>query len=1002
VYRRAVGLLGGAGLVLGVVAVVSDSAGAAPARTEATNTYIVQMSDLPVAGYTGKVPGYRATRPTNGGKLDARSADAVRYRGYLKSRHDAVIMSTGNIGRIYDYTLSFNGFAARMSTQTASKLARTPGVLSVAKSQMMKVDTVSTPHFLGLDAPKGIWSKLGGQARAGGGKSLVIGDIDSGIWPENPAFRPLKNAGRLDGWHGVCQAGEQWTAANCNNKIVGARFYNSDLGGADTIHQAPFSQEVNSARDINGHGSHTASTAAGDADTNVVVDGNSLGKASGMAPAARIAVYKALWNLSDNTASGSDVDITQAIDDAVSDGVDVINFSVSGSSTTNVDSVETAFLFAADAGVFVSASAGNSGPTAATVAHNDPWVTTVAAGTHDRIFQASVTLGNGTTYTGVGLGGAVPSSPIAVSTALGLTGADPTATTLCMSREWDPAHPEGFLDPAKVAGKIVICNRGVNDRVDKSKAVKEAGGVGVVLANVTPNTLNADFHSVPTVHVSDTDGAAIKAYVNGTANPTAVINQSVKGVGEAPAVASFSSRGPALAVGGDLLKPDIMAPGVDVIAAVSPVTHGRDFDFESGTSMSAPHISGIATLFKQLHPKWSPMMIKSALMTTALRTDNQGKPITTDSGTPAGAFDYGSGQVNANGAMEPGLVYDSDFTDWIQYLCGSGQIAANSTTCTQFGSIDPSDLNTPNIAVGDLAGSQKVTRWVTSTDKVTRVYTPHVVAPAGFTVKIDPPTLVMPAGWTRTYTVTFTRTTATYDQFALGSLDWVGGGHTVHSQIALRPVAVKAPAEVKLTTASGTQSVPFTSGFTGTLNTAVGGLVAGTPHPGTLSNPTGVAFPTANPKASDHTLKVTVTIPAGTQYTRFATFDSDVPAGTDVDLFLYRAGSTALLAQSAGPTAAEQISGRGLTGSFDLYVELFALADGVTSQAVQPLDFEVGTTAAGNLTVSPPGVAVTATKSGTFNLTWSGLTAGSHYVGRVGFNDGATPTGEGVVVSANP
>ncbi len=997
--RRVVALLGGAGLVVGVAAAIPGSVAAAPAPKVQTSTYIVQMSDLPAAGYTGKVPGYSATKPANGAKLNARSADAVRYRGYLQARHDAVISSLGNIAKVYDYSVSFNGFAAQMTSTKAAQLAKAAGVLSVTKNEIRTADTVSTPTFLGLNAADGIWSKLGGPAKAGGGQSLVIGDIDSGLWPENPSFAPLSKPKPLGGWHGDCVTGERWDAGDCTNKIVGARYYNAGLGGNDAVRQAPFVNEVASARDINGHGSHTASTAGGNYNTPFVVDGNLLGNGSGMAPAARIAVYKALWHTGSN-ASGSTADLVQAIDDATSDGVDVINYSVAGSLASNVDPVEIAFLFATDAGIFVSASAGNSGPTAGTVAHNSPWLTTVAAGTHDRVYRASVTLGNGATYTGAGLGAAVPSSPIALSTTVGLEGANATGVRLCFSKTWDPAHPEGFLDPAKVAGKIVVCDRGTNDRADKSKAVKEAGGVGMVLANTSPNSLNADFHSVPTVHVSDTDGAAIKAYVTGTADPTASFAAGQKVTdAEAPFVASFSSRGPAIAGGGDLLKPDIMAPGVDVLAAVSPVGHaGRSFDFVSGTSMSAPHITGIATLFKQLHPDWTPMMIKSALMTNADRVDNKGNPITTDTGGPANAFAYGSGHVDANAAMNPGLVYDSDFQDWVQYLCGTGQLAATGSTCRAYGSIDPSDLNTPNIAVGDLVGSQTITRSVTGVDSRERVYRPTVTAPPGFTVSVSPTRLDVPPGWTRTFTVTFTRTTAPFGTYAFGGLDWNDGVRNVHSQIALRPVALRAPAQVNGTGTAGSATIPITPGFTGTLSTGVAGLVPATANAATLSDPSGASFPTTDPQPSAHTAKFTVSVPAGTTLARFATFDSDVPAGTYLDIFVYQGGTANLLGSSSGPTSQEVVNlNNPPAGSYDLYVDLSGLATGVTSQPVTAFNWSIGTADAGNLTVSPATAPTTVGSPLQLTAAWTGLTAGTRYLGRLSYSDGSTTVGSTVV-----
>ena len=225
-----------------------------------------------------------------------------------------------------------------------------------------------------------------------------------------------------------------------------------------------------------------------------------FGSISGIAPRARIAAYKVCW---ETGAGGScfNSDSVAAIDQAVADGVDVINFSISGSQTSFRDPVEVAFLFAADAGVFVSASAGNAGPASSTVAHPSPWLTTVAAGTHDRNYDAVLTLGNGTTVTGSSVNQvATGPAPFVYAGDVGLPGADPTQVILCYSS----ADGGNVLDPAKVAGKIVLCDRGVTARVNKSLAVKEAGGIGMVLANTSANTLNAEVHSVPTVHVAHT------------------------------------------------------------------------------------------------------------------------------------------------------------------------------------------------------------------------------------------------------------------------------------------------------------------------------------------------------------------------------------------------------------------------------------------------------------------------------------------------------------------
>jgi subtilisin family serine protease len=978
---------------------------AAPNRADAvaagpTSTYIVQMADIPATGYTGNISGYKATKPASGAKFNPSSPEAGKYRGYLRGRHDTLARQAG-VTKVYDYSVGFNGFSAKMTAGKAAQLARTPGVLSISKNEIRQADTVSTPKFLGLDAPGGLWSMLGGPTKAGGGRDIVIGDIDSGIWPESASFAPLANPTKLKNFSGSCAAAEQWTTANCNNKIVSARYYNAGIGGDAAIHAAPYVDEVASARDINGHGSHTASTAAGDYNTNMVVNGNSL-LGSGMAPAARIAVYKALWHTG-ASASGSTADLVQAIEDAIVDGVDVINYSISGSLSSDVDPVEVEFMYAAAAGVFVSASAGNSGPGASTVAHNSPWLTTVAAGTHDRAFQATVTLGNGASYTGAGIGAAVPNSPIILAADAALSGSDATSARLCYSKTFDPAHPEGFLDPAKVAGKIVVCDRGVNARVDKSAAVREAGGVGVILANVSPNSLNADLHTLPTVHVSDIDGAAIKAYVSGTPNPTGSLSagKSVAGV-EAPGVASFSSRGPALAGQGDVLKPDIMAPGVDVLAAVSPVGNGgRNFDFYSGTSMAAPHIAGIAALLRQLHPRWTPMMIKSALMTSASLLDNKGNPITTDTGGPAGPFAYGSGQVTPNSAADPGLAYDSGPIDWLRFLCGSGQLVAGSTTCRAVGSTDPSDLNTPNIAIGDLAGAQTVTRTVTNVGTAKATYKVGVTAPAGMTVAVSPSKLTIEPGHKATYKVTFTRTTAAYRSYVTGALTWTDGTHSVRSQLAIRSVGLKAPLELSGTGTSGQATVSVTPGFTGTLSTSVAGLAAGTERAATLKNPGSAGFQTSAPAASDHTAKYTVVVPAGTSLTRFATFDADVATGTDIDIFVYRAGTNSLVGSSAGGTAQEQVDlVSPAAGSYDVYVDLYALGAGTTQQAVSEFDWVLGSTSAGNLTVTPASQPAIGGKAASLTAAWSGLTAGTRYLGQLSYGDGTSTLG-GTVVHIN-
>ncbi|MDB5871604.1 MAG: peptidase and in kexin sedolisin, partial [Ramlibacter sp.] len=458
------------------------------------NVYVVQMDDQPVTAYDGRTQGLAATKVKKGQKVDPDSPDVANYVAHLTGKHDAALRGVGNPKKLYSFSYVFNGFAAELTDAQVQKLSQTKGVLAVSKDELRQMDTSSTPNFLGLAGAAGFWNTTGAT-----GEDVVIGMVDSGIWPESQSFtdRTKDNGnGRdykpLKGWKGACVTGDQFAKSDCNKKLVGARYYNAGWGGNAGV-TSLFPEEYNSPRDFGGHGTHTASTAGGNSGVQVTGPAAPFGAISGMAPRARISVYKVCWSVEPEGGCFSS-DSVAAIDQAVADGVDVINFSISGSTTNFRDPVEIAFLFAADAGVFVAASAGNSGPATSTVAHPGPWVTTVAAGTHNRTAVGSVKLGNNATYTGVSLA-ATPAGPAGFidSTAAALPGADPAAAALCFSTSWNGTP---VLDPAKVAGKIVLCDRGTNDRVNKSVAVKEAGGIGMVLVNTSANTLNADYHSV--------------------------------------------------------------------------------------------------------------------------------------------------------------------------------------------------------------------------------------------------------------------------------------------------------------------------------------------------------------------------------------------------------------------------------------------------------------------------------------------------------------------------
>jgi subtilisin family serine protease len=954
---------------------------------EGTSTYIVQMLQQPAVAYTGGIAGFPATKPAKGKKIDPDAADVTKYVGYLKTQHDSSLAKVGSGQKVYDYGISYNGYAAKLTDAQAAALKNQKDVLAVTPNELVTVDTTSTPHFLGLDAPGGLWDQLGGpdgtRSGVGAGENIIIGDVDSGIWPESKSFSDRDASGKLiyqpintANWHGkkCVDVAENWSSDRCNKKLLGAQYFNAAWGGNEAL-EAERPWEFMSPRDYNGHGTHTASTAGGNHGTPTTGPAAGFGSVSGMAPRARIAVYKALWSTQDaSTASGFTADLVAAIDQAVADGVDAINYSISGTSTNFLDPVEVSFLFATDAGVFVSESAGNSGPTDGTVAHPAPWTTTVAAGTHNRNGIGSVTLGNGVTYSGASVAAPVGPAPFIDSTAAGLPGANATALALCFT-----AGDNGgtaVLDPAKVAGKIVLCDRGTNARVNKSLAVKQAGGVGMVLANTSPNSLNADFHFVPTVHVANTDRAALKAYA-ATAGATAKINQAtITFTDPAPFTAAFSSRGPLVGAGGDLLKPDVIAPGQDILAAVAPPGQaGLDFNLLSGTSMSAPHVTGVAALLMQRHPDWSPMAIKSALMTSG--TDVLDFANSSD---PREIFRQGAGHIRPNGAADPGLVYDNGFNDWLAFLCGAQPTGVNPASCTALKnagySTDPSDMNTASIAIGDLGGIQTVRRRVTNVGSSTATYNASIVGMSGITTAVTPSSLTLNPGQTGSFTVTFTRVSAPLNAYTGGYLKWSDGTHNVRIPLVIRPVALGAPIDVAASPGGTSYSVVF--GYDGPFTATARGLVPAAVTADTIADDPDDAFvPTANADTKAYT----VTVPAGTTVARFQLFNDDVTAGTDMDLYVFRGGTQ--VGSSAGGTSDERVTlVDPAAATYTVWVHGFAVAGG--SSPFKLYSWVLGSADAGNMTVTAPTTAVTG-QTGTIALSFSGLAAGVKYLGSVAY-----------------
>jgi subtilisin family serine protease len=963
-------LLGAAGVTL-----VLGSVGIQPSEASATasvpadvaeriavgkaleKTYIIQMSGDPVVAFDGGIAGLNATRPAKGQKLDPKDKDVIKYQAHLHKKQDAEAQ--------------------------ADQLRGSGDVIRVTEDQKFKLETISTPEFLGLRAEGSAWDQ--GYL----GEDVIIGVLDSGVWPENPSFsdrtgeNPNGVEGKLDyqqipGFNGKCVPGEAINASHCNQKLIAAQWYGAGFGGAAGI-KATFPYEFLSPRAVDGHGVHTSSTAGGNDGVEASANGVNLGIASGMAPRARIATYKVCWGFGDDPAGGCfGSDSIAAVDQAVIDGVDVINFSISGTRTDFLNPTEVAFLFAADAGVFVAASAGNSGPGAATVAHPSPWITTVAAGTHDRLFEADVVLGNGASYTGASIQeDGTAELEMVYSANVGLPGEDPTEVRLCFP---------GTLDSAAVAGKMVLCDRGIIARVAKSFAVAEAGGSAMILANVGPGTLNADLHSVPSVHVDSTSGDAIRTYVTTDANPTGFLTPRVSGSNPAaPQVAAFSSRGP-LQASSDLLKPDIMAPGVDILAASAPPDSGRDFDFLSGTSMSSPHIAGLAAVVRSAHPDWSPMMIKSALMTSS-------------EDTGATHFQEGSGHVVPTAAIDPGLVYDSGFLDWFGFLCGTGQLV--SSACSVLG-IDPSDLNTPNIAIGELAGSQTVTRTVTNVGPA-GTYNVSVDAPPGIDVSVSPASITLDTGASATYEVTFTSTeSAVLGSYTFGNLTWSDGTRNVRSALVARPFQLAAPTEVGGNGATGSLSFNVDFGYTGDYTAGAHGLEPANLQAANVADDPandvntslgtcdfGAAFPWPCVGGTWHA----VSVPAASAYLRVSLFDAYTDGNDDLDLYVWDSVFN-FQGSSGSGTSAEQVD---VAAPGDTLYFVFVhgwQTDGPDANYTL-FDWSVpATPGAGTYPLSIDNAPASATlgSSGAVDVSWdvSGdpATAGRKYLGAVSHSDG--------------
>ncbi|XP_025814766.1 subtilisin-like protease SBT3.5 isoform X1 [Panicum hallii] len=688
----------------------------------------------------------------------------------IASHHDLLSNVLGSMedslaSMIHNYKHGFSGFAAMLTEDQAKQLAESPEVISVEPSRSYTATTTRSWDFLGLG-----YQTPGDLLREGRyGEDIIIGVVDSGIWPESRSFSDQGYGPVPSRWRGKCEVGQSWDGNNCSRKIIGARFYSAG------IDEEVLKADYLSARDggKSGHGTHTASTAAGSVVEGASFHGLAAGVARGGAPHARIAVYKSLWG---PRGQGSSATILAAIDHAIHDGVDVLSLSVGGGCPDEKDSFGT--LHAVQKGIAVVCSAGNDGPRPQTVGNTAPWVITVAASTIDRSFPTVITLGNKQQIAGQSLyyqdKNSARSSFRTLTTGVG-----------------DLSCTEEALNGTDLKGKTVMCfpqdgKLALTPLWEFQSAlqnVRKAGGSGLVFAQYTTDILEntANCGGIACVLVDLDTGYQILEYMGSASSPVAKIEPARSFTSKeilAPKVAAFSSRGPSI-YNADVIKPDIAAPGANILAAT-----GNSYMLASGTSMAAPHVSGIVALLKALYPQWSPAALKSAIITTASVTDEHGMPILAN-GLPrkiADPFDFGGGHINPNRAADPGLIYDIAPNDYNIFSCIMKRSASCNTTV-----VPGHLLNLLSISVPDLRYPVTVSRTVTNVGEVDAVYHIAIESPVGVRMEVEPSVLVFnAANKVQTFKVKLSPMWMFQGDYTFGSLTWYNDQRTVRIPVAAR------------------------------------------------------------------------------------------------------------------------------------------------------------------------------------------------------------------------